>query len=137
LGDAIKTVKSYFAGSASKLGENPIHFVVPVSQNTKGCKIESEFRKHFGKDKHRFNIFLDIIAIEIPMEIGDVGVRVKVPSWHNIETKVISLTTYVNFEDIYKMDSVLQQYSGWIKSTLQGLQINDVFLHDDTTVHAP
>ncbi|EYB98001.1 hypothetical protein Y032_0135g1941 [Ancylostoma ceylanicum] len=135
LDEAIKTVKSYFASSASKLGQIPIHFVVPVTKKS-GCNIESVFRKHFGRDKHRSNIFLDIIAIEIPMEIGDVGVRVKVPSWHNIETKVISLTTYVNFEDIYKMDSVLQQYSGWIKSTLQGLQINDVFLLDDTTPNA-
>ncbi|KAK6751795.1 hypothetical protein RB195_003301 [Necator americanus] len=133
LRDAFKAVTSHFAGTGSTLGETPIHFVVPVT-DMPGCKVETEFRRFFGRNKNRFNIFLDIIAIENPMEIGDVGVRVKVPQWANIETKVTSLTTHVNFEDIYKMDSVLQEYSGWIKSTLQGLQINDVFLLDDTTI---
>ncbi|VDM71846.1 unnamed protein product [Strongylus vulgaris] len=133
LRDAVKAVKAHFAGTKSTLGEIPIHFVVPVTETT-GCAIQTDFRKYFGKNEYRFNIFLDIIAIENSMEIGDIGVRVKVPSWANIETKVISLTTHVNFEDIYKMDSVLQEYSGWIRTTLQGLQINDVFLLDDTTV---
>ncbi|VDK45973.1 unnamed protein product [Cylicostephanus goldi] len=136
LRDALNAVKAHFAGTKSILGQIPIHFVVPVSEQPKdGCSVRSEFRKHFGGSANRFNIFLDIIAIENSMEIGDIGVRVKVPAWTNIETNVISLTTRINFKDMYKMDSVLQEYSGWIRTTIQGLQINDLFLLDDTTVH--
>ncbi|CAJ0602478.1 unnamed protein product [Cylicocyclus nassatus] len=137
LREALNAVKSHFAGTKSILGEIPIHFVVPVGEEHKeGCSVRSEFRKHFGGWANRFNIFLDIIAIENSMEIGDIGVRVKVPAWTNIETNVISLTTHIDFKNMYKMDSVLQEYSGWIRTTIQGLQINDLFLLDDTTVHS-
>ncbi|KHJ92121.1 hypothetical protein OESDEN_07997 [Oesophagostomum dentatum] len=130
---ALKEVDVHFGSEGSALGEHPVHFVVPVTDRS-GCKIEEEFRKYFSKNMHRFNIFLDIIAIETPMESTDAGVRVKVPSWKIIETKVKSLTTHTNFDDIYKMDTVLQEYSGWIKNLLQGLQTNDMFSLDDTTV---
>lgn len=73
---------------------DPSRYKVQVRTSSRffclGCKIESEFRKHFGRSGRRSNIFLDIIAIETPMEIGEVGVRVKVPSWDNIETKGIA-----------------------------------------------